>query len=215
MSEQELDLLKLSACLVAQSGTGTAEIVRRNAIQTTLRGRRPHDAPYDFRTETACRDPAGLVDRPKNRASRNASSGQPVVDRKLDPGRDWHRGLSELFKRLIDGRPKIVLPSGSGFKLEVKIREGFDKKYGQHETTIAVSQLLKDLTGKISDEAERLFLSESIKCYNVKAFRAAIVMAWNLAYDHLLHWVLADPQRLADFNSKIVARVDAKRGSGG
>jgi hypothetical protein len=31
MSEQELDLIKLSACLVAQSGTGTAEIVRRNA----------------------------------------------------------------------------------------------------------------------------------------------------------------------------------------
>jgi hypothetical protein len=122
--------------------------------------------------------------------------------------------LSKLFKRLIDRRPKIVLPSGSGFKLEVKIREGFDKKYGQHEATIAVSQLLKDLTGKISDEAERLFLSEAIKCYNVKAFRAAIVMAWNLAYDHLLHWVLADPQRLADFNSKILARVGAKKGSG-
>jgi len=32
MSEQELDLLKLSVCLVAQSGTGTAEIVRRYAI---------------------------------------------------------------------------------------------------------------------------------------------------------------------------------------
>lgn len=90
MSEQELDLLKLSACLVAQSGTGTAEIVRRNAIQTTFRGPRLYDAAYDFRTETVCRDPAGLVDRPKNRAGRDASSGQPVVDRKLDPGRDCH-----------------------------------------------------------------------------------------------------------------------------
>jgi hypothetical protein len=68
MSEQKLDLLKLSACLMTQSGTGSAEIVRRNAIQTTFRGPRLYDAPYDFRTETACRDPAGLVDRPKNRA---------------------------------------------------------------------------------------------------------------------------------------------------
>jgi hypothetical protein len=84
MSEQELDLLKLSACLVAQSGTVTAEIVRRNAIQTTFRGPRLHDEPYDFRTETACRDPAVLVHRPKNRADRDATSGQPVVDRGLD-----------------------------------------------------------------------------------------------------------------------------------
>ena len=91
MSEQELDLLKLSACLVAQSSTGTPEIVRRNAIQTTFRGPRLYDAPYDFRTEAACRDPAGLVDRPESRAGRDASSGRPVVDRKLDPGRDWHR----------------------------------------------------------------------------------------------------------------------------
>src|ERR1700722_5727939 len=65
MSEQELDLLKFSACFVAQSGTGTAEIVRRNPIQTTFRGPRLYDAPYDFWTETARRDPAGLVDRPK------------------------------------------------------------------------------------------------------------------------------------------------------
>jgi hypothetical protein len=48
MSEQELDLLKLSACFVAQSGTGTAEIVRRNAIQTTFRGPRLYNAPYNI-----------------------------------------------------------------------------------------------------------------------------------------------------------------------
>jgi hypothetical protein len=91
MSEQELDLLKLSACLVAQSGAGTAEIVRRNAIQTTFRGPRLYDAPDDFRAETTCRDPVGLVDRPEDRAGRDAGSGQPAVHRKLHPGRDWHR----------------------------------------------------------------------------------------------------------------------------
>ncbi|MDQ2899963.1 MAG: hypothetical protein M3Y27_18250 [Acidobacteriota bacterium] len=72
------------------------------------------------------------------------------------------------------------------------MREQLDKKYGRHETTIAVSRMLKDLTGQVSDEAERLFLSEAIKCYHAKAFRSAIVMAWNLAYDDLLNWVLAE-----------------------
>jgi hypothetical protein len=122
--------------------------------------------------------------------------------------------LSLLFRRLAERRPKVVLQSGSGFRLEARIREQLDKKYGAHETTIAVSQMLKDLIGKLSDEAERLFLSEAIKCYHVKAFRAAIVMAWNLAYDHLLHWVLADATRLAAFNARILPRIGAKRGTG-
>jgi len=124
MSEQELDLLKLSACLVAQSGTGTSEIVRRNAIQTTFRGPGLYDAPYDFRTETACRDPTGLVDRPKNRAGRDASGGQPVIDRKLDPARDWHRSnVTTLANKIgddpvlfslldfFDGEPRHLRPS--------------------------------------------------------------------------------------------------------
>jgi hypothetical protein len=122
--------------------------------------------------------------------------------------------LSLLFKRLIERRPKVVLASSSGIRLEGKVRADFDRKYGQHETTIVVSQLLNDLVGKVSNEAERLFLSETVKCYRVKAFRAAIVMAWNLAYDHLLHWILADPARLAAFNSKITAVIGPKRGPG-
>jgi hypothetical protein len=122
--------------------------------------------------------------------------------------------LSKIFQRLRVRRPKVVLEAGHGIKLEAKIRDDFDKKYGQHETTIAVSQMLKDLIGKVSDEAERLFLSEANKCYHVKAFRAAIVMAWNLAYDHLLKWIIADPQRLSDFNSKIIAKIGTRRGTG-
>jgi hypothetical protein len=70
VSEQKLDLLKLSACFVTQSGTRTAKIVRRNAVQTNFGGPCLDDAPYDFRTETGFRYPAGLVDRPKNRAGR-------------------------------------------------------------------------------------------------------------------------------------------------
>lgn len=122
--------------------------------------------------------------------------------------------LSEQFKRLLARRPKVLLPDGSGFRLEHSARENLDKKYGEHETTIAISKMLKELPGKISDEAEKVFLSEAIKCYHNKAFRAAIIMAWNLAYDHLLHWILKEPTRLAAFNAHIVGRIGPKRGSG-
>jgi hypothetical protein len=70
---------------------------------------------------------------------------------------------------------------------------------------------LKHLPGKISDEGERLFLSEALKCYHAKAFRATIVMAWNLAYDHVLYWILKEPARLAEFNRKIAGKVGPKR----
>jgi len=119
--------------------------------------------------------------------------------------------LSELFKRLVEKRPKVILPDGAGFRLEHKVRETLDKKYGEHETTIAISKMLADLPGKISDQAEKFFLSEAIKCYHHKAFRAAIIMAWNLAYDHLLHWILKDPARVSAFQSHIAARVGPKK----
>jgi hypothetical protein len=43
-----------------------------------------------------------------------------------------------------------------------------------------------------------------------KAYRAAIVMGWNLAYDHLLHWLLADHARLKKFADALESR-SAKR----
>ena len=48
--------------------------------------------------------------------------------------------ISKLFTRLLERRPKVLLSSGAGFQLEHKIREQFEAKYGQHQTTIAVSK---------------------------------------------------------------------------
>jgi len=122
--------------------------------------------------------------------------------------------MSLLFTRLLERKPKVMLQDGAGCYLEATTRHKLDEKYGLHETTIAVSKLLKELPGKISNNAEKLFLSEAIICYHNKAFRAAIIMAWNLAYDHLLHWILKDAARLAAFNGSIIARIGARRGTG-
>ncbi|MFT3687729.1 hypothetical protein [Paenirhodobacter sp.] len=57
---------------------------------------------------------------------------------------------------------------------------------------VAVSKLLSDLPAKAPNDAERDFRNEAISCYKVKAYRSAIVMAWNLTCDHLTSWLLAD-----------------------
>src|SRR5216683_7357224 len=59
---------------------------------------------------------------------------------------DMHEpNFSEQFKRLVIKRPRVMLQTGVKYRLEHKEREKFDAKYGQHETTIAVSKLLAEL----------------------------------------------------------------------
>jgi hypothetical protein len=36
-------------------------------------------------------------------------------------------------------------------------------------------------------------------------------MAWNLTYDHLLHWILKEPARVSAFQGHIAGRVGAKK----
>jgi hypothetical protein len=99
-----------------------------------------------------------------------------------------------------------LLRERPGFKLARSIRTQLDAKYGSHPSVQVVSKLLTDLPGMVPDIAERVFLSEAIDCYRVRAFRACIVMTWNLAFDHVLRWILNDAARLAAFNLAIPKR---------
>lgn len=126
------------------------------------------------------------------------------VDQHIQPP-----NLSDNFSRLLGRKPKVLLAERGAYKLEHSMRQKLDDKYGEHETTIAVSALLRDLPGKIADDAQRIFLKEAITCYHHKAFRAAIIMSWNLTYDHMARWIVADVGRLAAFNAHIEARVGA------
>jgi hypothetical protein len=74
-----------------------------------------------------------------------------------------------------------------------------------------VDKLLAELPSKVPGAHESVFLKEALTCYRVQAFRSAIVMAWNLAYDHLLRWLLADSARLQTFNQRIPIRYPKKQ----
>lgn len=110
-------------------------------------------------------------------------------------------GVSSYLTSLMGKKPKEVLHDSRGYYLAGQCREALDKKYGQRQITVQVDKLLSDLPGKISDEAEKRFLTEVLVCFRNKAFRAAIVMAWNLAYAHLEDFILAN--HLVKFNAQI------------
>lgn len=108
--------------------------------------------------------------------------------------------ISQQLSQLCGKNPPELLKNSHGYRLEKRVRDDLDKKYGQRAITVEVANLLKELPSKLPDLAERTYLDEALKCFGVGAFRAAIVMTWNLAYNHLCDHILK--HRLADFNTR-------------
>lgn len=114
--------------------------------------------------------------------------------------------ITQYLDRMKSKKPPQVIKAGAGFRLAGAVRRAMDTKVGGNPSVIAVSKLLSDLPTKVPNVAERDFLNEALSCYKVKAYRAAIVMAWNLAYDHLMGWLLSDTTRLDQLNDGIKKR---------
>jgi hypothetical protein len=112
--------------------------------------------------------------------------------------------------RMAEAKSPTLIQSKGKYKLHRRDMTNLDALYAAHPITIATSKLLMDLPAKVPDLAERAFLEEAINCYKVRAYRAAIVMTWNLAYDHLIRWILADATRVAALNITFAKRFQKK-----
>ncbi|MDZ8236625.1 MAG: hypothetical protein RMZ69_05520 [Nostoc sp. ChiQUE01a] len=122
---------------------------------------------------------------------------------------DKPSNVSPYLKQLRDKKSKEVIQDRQGYYLVRQFREKFDQEYGQRLTTIQVDRLLVELPDKIPDLAEQVFLQEALKCFRCGAFRAAIVMSWNLAFDHLCNYVIKS--HLAAFNTQLPTKFPKSR----
>jgi hypothetical protein len=116
--------------------------------------------------------------------------------------------IAQQLTRMVDARDLVKVRGN--FKLERAVRTSLDARHGMHHSVVHVSKLLTHLPQQVPNVAERAFLAEALKCYRIEAYRACIVMTWNLAYSHLLDWVLADQTRLDRFNAAISRRYPKK-----
>lgn len=108
--------------------------------------------------------------------------------------------ISPFLADMGNRKPKELLRDAGGWYMPSTLRDSYESKYGQRAITVEVMKLLKDLPAKVPNVAERDFLGEALICFENGAFRAAIVMTWNLAYSHLLEFILK--HHLAAFNNK-------------
>jgi hypothetical protein len=123
----------------------------------------------------------------------------------LEKPSNFSHCLSTLSKR----KPKVIVKDGNGYYLVRSKREEFTAKYGSLETTIQARNLLVDLPSQIANLSEQIFLQEAIICFVNRAFRAAIVMTWNLAFDHLCNYVVSE--QLDAFNMQVAVRSASNR----
>jgi hypothetical protein len=121
---------------------------------------------------------------------------------------DQPSNVNPYLAALVGKKPKQALKDTRGYQLVHGVRKEYDKLYGQREIAVQTTKLLEELPAKVPNVAERDFLGEALICYRNGAFRAAIVMTWNLAYSHLLEFILA--HHLAGFNTKYQTNYPGK-----
>ena len=93
-----------------------------------------------------------------------------------------------------------MLKSSRGYRLAMAVRDDLAARYGNRPITVQVHETLMALPSKLTSPLQKEYLDEALACCkHAHAWRAAVIMSWNLAYDHFVHTILTT--RLAEFNA--------------
>lgn len=123
--------------------------------------------------------------------------------------------IAAVIAKLVAKKPARVIRDTSGFRLHADARRQLGNLLPIRATSVKTTRVLNDLLAKVADPAQRAFLNETLVCFKNQAYRASIVMAWNLAFSEVLDRFLAS--HLTAFNAQvgshgfkhpITARVD-------
>src|SRR5580704_17305596 len=103
---------------------------------------------------------------------------------------------------------KELLKDASGYYCEGKFLAKYNELYGEHDITLNIRQMVKDLANLLPELGEQDIFQEALKCLRHDAGRAAVIMVWNIALYHLCQFILN--HHLAEFNNRIPVRYPRK-----
>ncbi len=112
---------------------------------------------------------------------------------------------SQYLKNM-EGRE--LLRDSKGCYCEGKFRAAYDAKYGEHQITLNVRQMVKDLVNILPELGEKDIFQEALICLKHDAGRATVIMVWNIAFYHLCQYILK--RKLKEFNDRIPIRYPGK-----
>ncbi len=93
------------------------------------------------------------------------------------------------------------ISSGKLYTLERNYEELLKTRIITDQPKIKLSNDLRSLVFRVSNQNENEFLKEAVKTFEVEAYRASIIMVWILTLDHLYEYVLAN--KVQDFISSL------------
>lgn len=109
--------------------------------------------------------------------------------------------IASSLAKLCDRKPARFIRDSKGYRLSVHARKELGELLPVRATTVRTTHLLTELLTRITDSAQKAFLQETLVCFKNHAYRAAIVMAWNLAFSDVLDRIFA--KHLEAFNSQV------------
>jgi len=115
--------------------------------------------------------------------------------------------LSDNAKSKGKNAPKFI-KTKDGYQLHRQHKITLDAGITKNVIKKIVSNDMRDLLSHVHNPAENEFFKEAIDCYEISAYRAAIVMVWNLTVDHLYQYILT--HKLTDFNAALAKNTDKR-----
>jgi hypothetical protein len=115
---------------------------------------------------------------------------------------------TQLSKGLKTSPPKYIKVDG-GYRLHRHLRESITNNLSTTINSLRKTKTdLRQLEQLIAPSAQKGFLSETLTCFEVGAYRATILMMWLLTLDHLFEYVLKN--RLSEFNLALSKNTDKR-----
>lgn len=108
--------------------------------------------------------------------------------------------IAATLSKILAKRPIRLLRSSKGYKLASAARSDMEKLLPVRASYVTTTALLNGLVDKITNSAHKVFLNEALVCFKHGAYRAAIVMMWNLTYSHIVDRIFTS--HLPAFNAQ-------------
>jgi hypothetical protein len=108
---------------------------------------------------------------------------------------------SSQMNAMTSGTSKRLLGNTNGFRLNSASRDKVASMLPVIATPKEILVQLKQLEVSLSHIQQKTFLHEANVCFANEAYRASIIMAWNLAYHHICTIIF--DSHLATFNARL------------
>jgi hypothetical protein len=109
--------------------------------------------------------------------------------------------ISREFTSLSESKPKVFIKRNKNFVFERSAKKVLDEIYLSNTHSQVISTTLRDLLHKVKSTEQKSFLEEAISCFEIKSYRASIVMSWLLAMDTIYEYIIK--KKIVEFNSAI------------